>query len=63
MLQVEILSQLHHPNMVLLFGACPESGCLVYEYKENGSLEDYLLKKKKKWKTPTSVVFSILYSF
>ncbi|KAL2977865.1 hypothetical protein AAZX31_13G089400 [Glycine max] len=44
--EVEILSQLHHPNMVLLFGACPESGCLVYEYKENGSLEDYLLKKK-----------------
>ncbi|KHN06633.1 U-box domain-containing protein 34 [Glycine soja] len=34
--EVEILSQLHHPNMVLLFGACPESGCLVYEYKENG---------------------------
>uniref|UniRef100_A0A0R0GT27 RING-type E3 ubiquitin transferase n=1 Tax=Glycine max TaxID=3847 RepID=A0A0R0GT27_SOYBN len=37
--EVEILSQLHHPNMVLLFGACPESGCLVYEYKENGIFE------------------------
>jgi serine/threonine protein kinase len=41
-IQVEILSQLHHPNLVLLLGFCPEIGCLVYEYMENGSLEDHL---------------------
>lgn len=30
--------------MVLLLGACPEYGCLVYEHMENGSLEDRLFR-------------------
>lgn len=63
MLQVEILSQLHHPNMVLLLGACPENGCLVYEYMENGSLEDYLLNKNRKppllWFVRFRIVFEM----
>lgn len=41
-LQVEVLSRMRHPNMVILLGACPEYGCLVYEHLENGSLEDRL---------------------
>ncbi|KAI4379719.1 hypothetical protein MLD38_005978 [Melastoma candidum] len=40
--EVEVLSCIRHPNMVLLLGACPEYGCLVYEYMANGSLEDRL---------------------
>lgn len=40
--EVEVLSTIRHPNMVLLLGACPEYGCLVYEYMANGSLEDRL---------------------
>ncbi|KHN17687.1 U-box domain-containing protein 34 [Glycine soja] len=59
--EVEILSQLHHPNMVLLLGACPESGCLVYEYMENGSLEDYLLKKNGKPPLPWFFRFRIVF--
>lgn len=31
--------------MVLLLGACPEYGVLVYEYMANGSLEDRLTRK------------------
>ncbi|KAJ4879419.1 Protein kinase protein with adenine nucleotide alpha hydrolases-like domain [Raphanus sativus] len=40
--EVEVLSCMRHPNMVILLGACPEYGCLVYEYMENGTLEDRL---------------------
>ncbi|CAI8599424.1 unnamed protein product [Vicia faba] len=45
--EVEVLSCIRHPNMVLLLGACPEHGCLVYEYMDNGSLEDRLFRKNK----------------
>ncbi|KAL0354521.1 UNVERIFIED_CONTAM: U-box domain-containing protein 52 [Sesamum radiatum] len=40
--KVEVLSRMRHPHMVILLGACPEYGCLVYEYMQNGSLEDRL---------------------
>lgn len=43
--EVEVLSCIRHPNMVLLLGACPEFGCLVYEYMANGSLEDRLFRR------------------
>ncbi|KAJ9549863.1 hypothetical protein OSB04_022406 [Centaurea solstitialis] len=45
--EVEVLCCIRHPHMVLLLGACPEYGCLVYEYMSNGSLEDCLLRKNK----------------
>ncbi|KAH6801670.1 kinase with adenine nucleotide alpha hydrolases-like domain-containing protein [Perilla frutescens var. frutescens] len=43
--ELQVLSCMRHPNMVLLLGACPEYGCLVYEYMANGSLEDRLNRK------------------
>ncbi|OMO91083.1 hypothetical protein COLO4_18649 [Corchorus olitorius] len=43
--EVEVLSCIRHPNMVLLLGACPEYGCLVYEFMSNGSLDDRLFRR------------------
>lgn len=42
--ELEILSKIRHPHLVLLLGACPDHGALVYEYMENGSLEDRLFQ-------------------
>ncbi|KAK4587572.1 hypothetical protein RGQ29_018829 [Quercus rubra] len=43
--EIDILSCIRHPNMVLLLGACPEFGILVYEYMANGSLDDCIFQK------------------
>ncbi|KAK7261666.1 hypothetical protein RIF29_27982 [Crotalaria pallida] len=43
--EVDVLSTVRHPNMVILLGACPEFGILVYEYMENGTLDDHLFQK------------------
>ncbi|XP_050224602.1 U-box domain-containing protein 35-like isoform X2 [Mercurialis annua] len=42
--ELEILSKIRHPHLLILIGACPEHGCLVYEYMENGSLDDRLFR-------------------
>ncbi|XP_011654847.1 U-box domain-containing protein 35 isoform X2 [Cucumis sativus] len=43
--ELEVLSRIHHPHLLLLLGACPDKNCLVYEYMENGSLEDRLYRR------------------
>uniref|UniRef100_A0A1D1ZGN6 RING-type E3 ubiquitin transferase n=1 Tax=Anthurium amnicola TaxID=1678845 RepID=A0A1D1ZGN6_9ARAE len=43
--ELEVLTRTHHPHLLLLLGACPDHGCLVYEYMENGSLDDRLQRK------------------
>lgn len=45
LIQIEVLSCIRHPNMVLLLGACPEYGIIVYEYMANGSLDDRLFRR------------------
>ncbi|GMI81080.1 hypothetical protein like AT2G24370 [Hibiscus trionum] len=57
--EVEVLSCIRHPNMVLLLGACPEYGCLVYEYMANGSLEDRLFRHNNTPIIPWQVRFRI----
>ncbi|KAF4394130.1 hypothetical protein F8388_017943 [Cannabis sativa] len=46
LVEVLILSLLHHPNLVSLVGYCADGDqrILVYEYMPNGSLEDHLLE-------------------
>ncbi|XP_027343419.1 U-box domain-containing protein 52-like [Abrus precatorius] len=57
--EVNVLSTIRHPNMVQLLGACPEYGCLVYEYMENGSLEDRLYQIDNTPPIPWKVRFKI----
>ncbi|XP_077253958.1 putative serine/threonine-protein kinase PBL23 [Tasmannia lanceolata] len=58
LVEVLMLSLLHHPNLVNLVGYCADGDqrILVYEYMPLGSLEDHLLdlspnKKPLDWKT------------
>ncbi|KZV20003.1 hypothetical protein F511_26761 [Dorcoceras hygrometricum] len=57
--EVEVLSLMRHPHIVILLGACPEYGCLVYEYMENGNLEDRLYRKNGTRTLPWRVRFRI----
>ncbi|KAJ8423018.1 hypothetical protein Cgig2_023355 [Carnegiea gigantea] len=59
--EVEILSQLRHPNIVLLLGVCPEMGCLVYEYMENGSLEEHIFRHNGRPLLPWFARFRIAF--
>ncbi len=45
--------------MVLLLGACPEYGCLVYEHMANGSLDDRLFRRGNTPPLPWQVRFRI----
>lgn len=44
-MQAAVLSRVRHPNLVQVVGICTESRSLIYEYCENGSLEDRLVCK------------------
>ncbi|XP_066372947.1 U-box domain-containing protein 35 isoform X2 [Miscanthus floridulus] len=44
--ELEVLGKIRHPHLLMMLGACPEHGCLVYEYMENGSLDDMLQHRK-----------------
>ncbi|XP_059667103.1 U-box domain-containing protein 32 isoform X2 [Cornus florida] len=58
-----LLSRVRHPNIVTLIGTCPESRSLIYEYLENGSLEDRLACCGKTpplpWQTRTKIASEI----
>ncbi|KAL9140823.1 hypothetical protein ABFS82_14G062600 [Erythranthe guttata] len=47
--EIELLSRLHHRNLVSLIGYCDEKGeqMLVYEFMPNGTLRDHLSGKSK----------------
>ncbi|CAI5931917.1 unnamed protein product [Closterium sp. NIES-64] len=41
--EVEVLSQIQHPHVVMLLGCCPSHHCIVYEFMASGTLEERLL--------------------
>lgn len=47
--EIELLSRLHHRNLVSLLGFCDEEGeqMLVYEFMSNGTLRDHLSVSEK----------------
>ncbi|XP_052178182.1 probable serine/threonine-protein kinase PBL23 [Diospyros lotus] len=54
LVEVLLLSLLHHPNLVNLVGYCADGDqrILVYDYMPNGSLEDHLLELHPNKKPP-----------
>ncbi|CAA3008375.1 U-box domain-containing 34-like isoform X1 [Olea europaea subsp. europaea] len=61
MREIEVLSHFRHPHIILLLGACPDNGCLVYEYMENGSLEDHIFCKNGRPPLPWFVRFRVAF--
>ncbi|XP_062185119.1 U-box domain-containing protein 33-like [Phragmites australis] len=58
--EASVLSTVRHPNLVTLIGTCPEAFGLVYEFFQNGSLEDRLACKNNTqpltWQTRTRII-------
>ncbi|XP_057754470.1 probable LRR receptor-like serine/threonine-protein kinase At1g06840 isoform X1 [Arachis stenosperma] len=48
--EIELLSRIHHRNLVQLIGYCNEEGeqMLVYEFMPNGTLRDWISGKKRR---------------
>ncbi|XP_027332467.1 probable leucine-rich repeat receptor-like protein kinase At5g49770 [Abrus precatorius] len=59
--EIELLSRVHHKNLVSLVGFCFERGeqILVYEYVPNGTLKDAILGGKLDWTRRLKVALDI----
>ena len=59
--EVEMLSRLHHRNLVKLLGICTEkqTRCLVYELVPNGSVESHLHGKQKHSSRISSILLEV----
>lgn len=64
--EIKVISEIHHENLVKLYGCCVEGDhrILVYNYLENNSLSQTLLGSKKcsiefTWRTRSSICIGI----
>ncbi|XP_072021684.1 uncharacterized protein [Amphiura filiformis] len=70
--EVEVMCQLHHPNIVNLIGVCeiPSAHLILMEYAPNGSLHDYLkdpskplpYELQKKWAKESALAINYLHA-
>ncbi|KAF3793578.1 putative U-box domain-containing protein 53 [Nymphaea thermarum] len=65
--EIQALTRVRHPNLVALIGACPEKRCLVYEFVENGNLENHIfghnsmLSIEKRLKIAAEICLGLLF--
>lgn len=59
--EINILKQINHSNVIRLSGYCLRGGdtYLVYEFAENGSLADWLLKNGLGWKQRVHIAVDV----
>lgn len=64
--EVRFLIKMRHPNLVSVIGISPETRSLIYEYLENGSLEDRILCRGKtqplSWRTRIKIASEICHA-
>jgi serine/threonine protein kinase len=65
--EIELLSRVHHKNLVSLIGFCYEQGeqMLVYEYVSNGTLRQNLqgMHTKSSYKSKSAMLFLFPFMF
>nr|XP_043629465.1 U-box domain-containing protein 35-like isoform X2 [Erigeron canadensis] len=59
--ELDVLSRIRHPHLLILIGACVDHGCLVYEYMEYGSLDERLFRKNNTPPIPWFARFRIAW--
>lgn len=59
--EVELMSELRHPNIISLLGVCTTNRlCMLFEYMSHGDLHEYLIAHSPNQDVPRNCTESIL---